>query len=105
MIERCDQDVTWLDVTVHHFDRMNLRNSAHKLKYEPLLLHKREFRDAMQLLLQVVAYELADPEYRLILYIKYLIIWEDIRVLIQIEGLFDLVDFGLDPTELVIVYL
>ena len=45
--ERSYQNVARLYITMHHFDRMHLRDSAHKLKHEPLLLHEAELRNAM----------------------------------------------------------
>ena len=51
-----------------------------------------------------MADELADPKYGLVLDIEYLVIGEDIRVLIEIESLFDLIDLSLDAAELLIVY-
>ena len=105
MTERGYENVAWLYVAVNHFDRMHLGNSAHKLKHEPLFLHEAELRDAMQLLFQVVAHELSHPEQRLVLYIKHLVIGEDIRVLVKVKGILDLVYLCLQLIELIIFYL
>jgi hypothetical protein len=103
--ERSYQNVAWLYVTVHHFDRMHLSNSAHKLKHEPLLLHKAELRDTMQLLFQVVADELSHPKQRLVLYIEHLVVGEDVRVLVKVKGVLYLINLCLQLIELIIFYL
>lgn len=105
MTERSYQNIAWLYVAVHHFDRMNLGNSAHKLKHEPLLLHEAKLRDAMQLLFQVVAHELSHPNQRLVLHIEHLVVGEDIRVLVQVKGVLDLINLCLQLIELIIFYL
>ena len=105
MTERSYQYIAWLYVSVHHFDRMHLGDSAHKLKNEPLLLHEAELRNAMQLLFQVVADELSHPNQCLVLHIEHLVVGEDIRVLVKVESVLDLINLCLQLIELIIFYL
>jgi hypothetical protein len=82
---------------------MYLRNRAHQLKHEPLLLHQSKFGNTMHLLIQVIAYKLPHTEHGLLLYIEYLIINKDVRVLIQVESVTNPIEIRLELSKPVVL--
>jgi len=75
---------------------MHLSNRAHKLKHEPLFLHKCEFGYPMHLFIEVIAYKLSHSEHGLLLYIEYLVVHQHVRVLVQVESVTNPIEIGLE---------
>ena len=89
---------------MHEFDRMHLWNRAHELKHEPLLLHESKFGYPMHLLIEVVAYKLSHAKHRFLLYIEYLVVYEHVRVLVQVESVTNPIEVRLELSKPVVLY-
>ena len=59
----------------------------------------------MHFLIEVVANELPDPEHSLFLYVENLVVNEDVRVFIEVEGILDPIDIRFELLEPVVLDL